>query len=146
MPGPAPGGPTDKSYYVSPTGTIQRQTNPLLAAGLNATSWSGPYTQAAAKAEANNVAARISAGAITAAVPGISPGVANAPDKAVANSLDWGKALSNFLGDLTQVGTYVRIAKILIVGVLIIVGISKMTGFDNAVAKTATTAAKAAVL
>lgn len=47
-------------YYVNIfTGTIQAQSNPILAAGLTATGWEGPYTWAQAKAKADQgVAAR----------------------------------------------------------------------------------------
>lgn len=41
-------------YYVNIfTGTIQAQSNPVLAAGLTVSGWEGPYTWAEAKAKAS---------------------------------------------------------------------------------------------
>lgn len=56
-------------YYVSVTGTIQAQSDPVLAAGLKLAGWSGPYSYAQAKTVADNVAERTGRGYLNSISP-----------------------------------------------------------------------------
>lgn len=115
-----PGGPW---FVNNASGTIQRQSNPVLAEGLATTGWTGFPTQAAAKAFAN----KGPAGQI----------------KSVGQSAFSGiNAVGDFANKLTQANTWLRIAEGLLGIVLIGVALAKLTGADNAVAKAAVTAAK----
>lgn len=54
----SPGTHPGKDYYVFPaTGSIQAQSNPILAEGLKSSGWAGPFDWAHAKATASNTAA-----------------------------------------------------------------------------------------
>jgi hypothetical protein len=55
-------------------------------------------------------------------------------------------AIGTFFNDLEQGNTWLRIAEGALGIILIAVALAKLTGADNVIAKTATTAAKAAVL
>ena len=111
-----PGGP----WFVNTlTGTIQRQSNPVLAEGLvTSQMWTGFATQAEAKA----FASKGPAGTVKAHAP--------APLKGLA-------AVGDFAQRLTQASTWKRIGEVLIGAALLIVGIAKLAA--------GTTAGKAAV-
>lgn len=49
----------------------------------------------------------------------------------------WATGLASFLSDLTTAATWVRVAKVVVGGVLVIIGLSHMTGASNAVATAA---------
>lgn len=49
----------------------------------------------------------------------------------------WASSLATLLGNLTAAATWVRVAKVVIGGALVIIGLSHMTGASNAVARTA---------
>lgn len=107
------------------TGTIQRQSNPVLAAGLASSGWIGFPTHAQAKAYAN----KGPAGQI----------------KSVGQSAFSGiNAVGDFANKLTQGNTWLRIAEGLLGIVLIGVALAKLTGVDNAVNKAVGTAVKVA--
>jgi len=115
-----PGGPW---FVNNASGTIQRQSNPILAEALAQSGWTGFATQAEAKAFANNGPA----GQV----------------KKVANSAFSGiNAVGDFANKLTQANTWLRIAEGLLGIVLIGVALAKLTGVDNAVKQAAVGAAK----
>lgn len=88
--------------------------------------WLGPFnTQAGAKAAAG--ARQQSANPLNDAV--------NAAEN--SNSLAGLAQIGDFFGALTQANTWIRAAKILVGGVLVIVALAHMTGADNAVASAA---------
>lgn len=119
-----PGGP----YFTNnATGTIQRQSNPVLATGLCSSGWTGFATMAEAKAFATSGPA----------------GTVKAPVEALHTGID---AVGAFFNRLTEGNTWLRIAEGTLGIILIAVALAKLTGADNVIAKTATTAAKAAVL
>lgn len=112
-------------YYVSETGTIQAQANPVLAALLKSSGWSGPYTWAQAKATANDVPGRIvkgEAGAVAAGSTGGASTAATAADNAASGwSVDWSGA-KNFIIRAVEVSAGV---------ILILIALVKMTGADK---------------
>ena len=115
-----PGGPW---FVNNASGTIQRQSNPILAEGLAQSGWTGFATQAEAKQFAN----KGPAGAI----------------KSVGQSAFSGiNAVGDFANKLTQANTWLRIAEGLLGIVLIGVALAKLTGVDNAVKQAAVGAAK----
>jgi hypothetical protein len=66
-------------------------------------------------------------------------------EQAATNSgvpVGWQQAIGTFFTDLTSQGTWVRVAKIVVGGAMVLIGLSRITGLDSA----AKTAAKAAVL
>lgn len=108
-------------YYVQPlTGTIQRQSNPLLAASLRATGWMGPYNWATAKAQVAGLKAGIGA-----ATPGGLPTVG--PGGNIANpfsNLGGINAIGDFFNRLTQPNTWVRVGEVGAGILLIYLGLS----------------------
>jgi hypothetical protein len=90
------------------TGTIQRQTNPVLAAGLTATGWVGYPTQAAAQAAASS---------------GIFKNLRSAADAPLSAAQAGGKLLTN----LTNRGTWIRIGEGIVGILLILVAAAKIT-------------------
>lgn len=117
-----PGGPW---FVNNASGTIQRQSNPVLAEGLAQSGWTGFPTQALAKAFAN----KGPAGSI----------------KSVGQSAFSGiNAIGDFANKLTQANTWLRIAEAVLGIMLIGVALAKLTGVDNQVAKAVGIAAKVA--
>ena len=96
----------------------------------------GYATQAEAQANPNslNPLTRIEAEAF---VPGT---FANNPDKSVAGAAGSAAAsaippsVTGFLGDLSSANLWIRVAKVIIGGALLIVGLAKLTGADKSVA------------
>lgn len=92
----------------------------------------GPY---ATQAQAN------------AAIPAVqkahpAPGEAQQLENAAGVPTSWEQAVVDAYGTLTSSGTWVRVAKVVIGGVLVIVGLAKITGVGGEVATAATAAAK----
>lgn len=113
-----PGGP----WFVWPfTGTVQRQDNPLLRVPLVASGWIGFPDQTTATNYAH----------------GQSP--AHAADQGV-------KSVTGLISEITNPDLWVRVAEVALGLVLLAVGLARLTGIDNKLAKAAGTAAKAAVV
>jgi hypothetical protein len=91
----------------------------------------GPFTTAAA------AAAYLKTGA-AAAGTGI-PGVSIAPSGAVttSNPLAGLAAIGQFFTSLGEVNTWIRVAKVLAGGLLLVIGLVHITGADNAIATAA---------
>lgn len=110
------------------SGTIQRQSNPILAEGLVQTGWIGFPTSDAAGAYAGN----------------LSP----------AHTLDQGKAavggaissVDDFLSRLTDPKLWIRVAEVVVGLILIAVGIAKLTNTVPIATKVAKLAGTAAIL
>jgi hypothetical protein len=137
-------------YYVSVTGTIQAQANPVAAEALKVAGWSGPYTYAKAKSVADNVTQRIAGGYVASETGGIA-GTAGATaqqdvTKAAKDATSWETSLGSFFWYLSQKKTWVQVVKIVIGGGLLIVGASKLTGIDQKVAGLGKVVAKAPLL
>lgn len=99
-----PGGP----WFVNgTTGTIQRQSNPLLAEALATAGWVGFPTQALAKAFASN---DLSAHA-------------KAPVRAAVSTAE---GVNSFLGRLGNPNLWVRVAEVVVGVVLIAIGLNAM--------------------
>jgi hypothetical protein len=111
-----PGGP----YFVSPSGTIQRQSNPIAAEVLNSTGWTGFPTDAAAKAFASSLDFNPATAAGKAAAAGI---------KSILPT-GW----ENWV---------LRIGEIILGIMLIGIGVAKLTGAENAISKAVTIGALA---
>lgn len=118
--GVPPGGP----WFVWATGTIQRQSNPVLAEALVAAGWVGFATNEEAKAFAAN---STPAGAAHTAV-----------DKATGAAT----TIDDFLSRLTSPNLWLRVAEIALGLVLIAVGIAKLTDAIPLATKAAKTAGK----
>jgi hypothetical protein len=100
-----PGGPW---FVDGPSGTIQRQSNPVLAEGLAQGGWTGFPTEALAKNFASNdVAAQIK-NPVRSAVGAVT-------------------STSDFLSRLTSRNTWLRVLKVVAGIVLIIVGLAQLT-------------------
>lgn len=103
----------------------------------------GPYaTQAAATAAAtgdkNTTTATAGEG-----IPGVSTSTVNSSNGSLFNPLS---SLDSFLAALTSQTLWIRVAKVVIGGALLIVGVAKLTGADKAVGGVVATAVKAAPL
>lgn len=141
------------SYYVSPTGTIQAQSNPIAAAALKAAGYTGPYDWTDAKKVASEgLGAKI--GQIVGAGVGdvTSQGITNQGTRsgtAVSGAAAGAKA-ENALKDVLSLsgisGTNlaIRIAKVVIGGILLIVGLVEFTGLTSKAPAIVKTAVKAA--
>lgn len=102
----------------------------------------GPYpTQAAAQAVAQGDP-NTTSGLPGVGAPGVSASTVNSSNGAIGNPLGFLGNLANFFGDFTQAATWIRVAKVIIGGVLLITGAAHLTGTD----KTAAKALKAAPL
>jgi hypothetical protein len=121
-------------YYVNDvSGTIQAQANPLLAAGLIASGWAGPFTWAQAKAQ---VASNPST-AVKAPVAAVG--------QAGASAASGVSGVTDFLTRLTQGNTWIRVAEVLLGLGLIIVGLAKLAS-GTAAGRAAVKAGKAAAI
>lgn len=120
-------------YYVNPlTGTIQRQSNPILAAGLKATGWQGPFTWAQAKATVAGLQAGIGA-ATPGGLPTIGPG--GNIGGTITNPLGGIQAIGDFFNRLTQPHTWVRVGEVL--GGLLLVYMGLRASFSGTEAEKA---------
>lgn len=127
--GVPPGGPW---FVFGATGTIQRQSNPLLATALANSGWTGFPTQALAKAFA-------------------SKGIAGQGKQAVANAnpLQGVAAIGDFFSRLTQGNTWVRVGEVIAGLLLLYVGVNALgrdTAVGSAVHSATNTAKKAAMV
>jgi hypothetical protein len=108
-------------YWVYPiSGTIQRQSNPILYAALSVAGWVGFATEADAKAfAAGNT---VSKG--KAAVSDVSNTLGSLTDipKYIAASAEW----------IGNRGNWMRILKVIIGGSLILMGLHQLTAVKNA--------------
>lgn len=112
-----PGGPW---FVFGATGTIQRQSNPLAAAGLANSGWTGFPTQALAKAFASH---------------GVS-GTAKHAATSIPNPLGGINAVGDFFNRLTQANTWVRVGEVAAGILLVYLGLNatmKGTAAGNAV-------------
>jgi hypothetical protein len=122
-----PGGPW---FVFGATGTIQRQSNPLLAAGLANSGWVGFPTQALAKAFASK------------GVSGTGKQVAKD-----VNPLNGVAAIGDFFNRLTQPNTWVRVGEVAAGILLVYLGLNatmRGTPVGNAVQGATRTAKKVA--
>ena len=110
-------------YYVFPlTGTIQRQSNPLLANALKASGWMGPYSFVTAKAQVAGLKAGIGA-ATPGGLPTVGPGGNINPANAVSN-LGGINAIGDFFNRLTEPNTWVRVGEVAAGILLVYLGLS----------------------
>jgi hypothetical protein len=115
-----PGHPGN-DYYVQPlTGTIQRQSNPLLAASLRATGWMGPYNWATAKAQVAGLKAGIGA-ATPGGLPTVGPGGNIASPFSNLGGIN---AIGDFFNRLTQPNTWIRVGEVVAGLLLVYLGLS----------------------
>jgi len=143
------------SYYVSPTGTIQDQSNPIAAAALKAAGYTGPYDWSDAKKVANEgVGAKIGQ-AIGAGIGDVGTGsVSNQGTRSgtAVGGASAGAKAENALKDIISLGGIsgtnlaIRLAKVAIGGILLIVGMAELTGATKHLPGVVKTAVKAAPL
>jgi hypothetical protein len=108
--------------------------------------WNGPFTsQAQAQSNVNGASgwttAGIIAGAAIGEIAGNTQGGAITGEKtgtAVGNSIN---SVSQFLTGLTSGNLWIRVAKVAIGGVILVVGIAKLTGIEKGIVGTAVKAA-----
>ena len=136
-------------YYVMPlTGTIQRQSNPLLANALKASGWMGPYSWATAKAQVAGLKAGIGA-ATPGGLPTVGPGgnILNP-----VTNLGGINAIGDFFTRLTEPNTWIRVGEVAAGILLVYLGLSatmrgteaqkQFTKVKSTTKKVATVAAK----
>jgi hypothetical protein len=144
--GPSGASHPGTDYYVNPlTHTIQRQGNPLLAAGLQSTGWLGPFSYAQAQAAAAGLPQNPLNPGVAGAGPAVGQGIAN---KAVSQ-LGGLAAIGDFFNRLTQSNTWLRVGEVAGGGLLAYLGIkSVMSGSaaSNAIKSAGKTAKKAALI
>lgn len=122
------GNAADDKQFAAAAAKDKGAANPVTIS-VEGVSWyniNGPY--------ASQKAANAAIAAIAKAHPApgyISQVVDAATDQ--AESANSAVALTNFLADLTFAGTWVRVAKVVIGGVLVIVGLAKLTGTTEVV-------------
>lgn len=127
MAAPHPG----NDYYVnSITHTIQRQANPLLAATLTATGWSGPYDW--------NTAKQVAASRTVPGIPGM-PGSGSGGGgllQGTGANLGGLAAVGDFFQRLTQANTWIRVGEVVAGLLLVYIGLNatmRNTAVGNAV-------------
>lgn len=130
--GVPPGGPW---FVFGGTGTIQRQSNPLLATALANSGWVGFATQSAAEAYAHS------------GVGGAARGAASDVNKGATTALGGINAIGDFFNRLTEANTWIRVGEV-VAGVLILyIGLkatTSNTAVGNAVKQTTAPVKKAA--
>jgi hypothetical protein len=95
----------------------------------------GPYaTQAAATAAANGDASTTS-GLPGTTKPAVTSSTVNSSNGSLPNLLSWESGLATFLSDLTSSSTWIRVAEVVIGGVLLIVGLAHITGATQVISK-----------
>lgn len=95
----------------------------------------GPYaTQAAATAAATGDKNTTTATAGTGTSPGVGTSTVNSSNGSLPNPL---AAIGDFLARLADASTWVRVAKVVVGGALLLIGLAHITGADNAVAAAA---------
>lgn len=72
------------------------------------------------------------ANATSASAQGTAAGAADIAST-VSNPLNYLSGIAGFFGDLTQASTWIRVAKVIVGGVLLIVGAARLAGADKAV-------------
>ena len=113
------------SWWVTPSGVVQASSKPTGAVG--------PFSS---EAEAN---AYVTAHKTKPLIGDEIPGTGGTPDLKpdVPNPLTGINAIGDFFSRLTNSNTWIRAAKILVGGMLVLVGIAHMTGASGAIAETA---------
>jgi hypothetical protein len=113
-----PAHPGNDYYEFPATGSIQRQANPILAEGLLAAGWNGPFTFAQAQALAQeglqqqlNNAGSPTGGSVVSGALGIP------------NPLTGVNAIGDLAQRLTQKSTWVRVGEFVAGGIMIYVGL-----------------------
>ena len=95
----------------------------------------GPYaTQSAATAAANGDA-NTTSGLPGTNKPAVTTSTVNSSNGSLPNPLAWADGLATFLSDLTASSTWIRVAEVVIGGVLLIVGLAHITGATAVVSK-----------
>jgi hypothetical protein len=129
MPGPASSTATGDFWVFPATGTIQRQTNPLLRAALYEAGWYGFKTMAQAKAfAASNVITQTKqgvGGAVSATTGGLSD-------------------IGDFFHRITEAQTWTRVGEVVLGGILIYAGVRALSQ-GNAPVSAVTSAHKQAL-
>lgn len=98
----------------------------------------GPYpTRAAAQAAAAGDKSTVAATAGSGAPPGVSTSTVGSSGGHLPNPLSGLAAIGDFFGRLTQSATWIRVAKVITGGLLLVVGLAHMTGASNAAAQAA---------
>lgn len=114
---------------------------------IGGTKWEavmGPFsTKAQAVAATPPSWQSVLAGAVEGAVTNTTPTPQANP---VAGLTSWETSLTNFLGDLSSKNTWIRVAKVTVGGLILLVGLAKLTGADKAIGGVVDTAVKAAPL
>ena len=120
---PATQGHPGNDYYVFPlTGSIQQQSNPLLASALTHSGWTGPYTWTQAK-QAVNAASQMYRHTTGGLIPGgVGPG--SNVGAVVSNPLSGVAAIGDFFNRLTQANTWVRVGEFVAGALLVYLGLS----------------------
>lgn len=104
----------------------------------------GPYpSQAAATAVANGDKNTTTGVPGTGKKPGVSTSTVNSSNGHLPNPLS---ALESLLGDLTSANLWIRVAKVIAGGVILTVGLIKLTGADKTAGGIAAKAVKVAPL
>ena len=95
-----------------------------------------PQTMNALQAAAGgaNALAGVSGSATNIPTPGTAATGAGAVASTAANAIP---GISDFFGALTQASTWIRVAKVITGGLLLVIGLVHITGADNAVASAA---------
>lgn len=139
------GHPGNDYYVNSVTHTIQRQANPLLAAALTTSGWSGPYNWATAKQVANS---RTVPGIPGFPGSGSTGGGLNTAGGGISTpNLGGLAAVGDFFNRLTQANTWLRVGEVVAGLLLVYIGLNatmRGTAVGNAVEGAKNTAKKTA--
>jgi hypothetical protein len=107
----------------------------------------GPYTtQAAANAAIPAIQAANPAPGVLGQVARQGTPILSPVAGAVAVAQSWEQALQQFLSELSSANLWIRVAKVAIGGTILLVGLAKLTGADQAIGGVAATAVKVAPL
>ena len=130
-------------YESLPSGNAADDAQFAAAAAKDKASPSSPVTISVENVQWYNIngpyATQAQANAAIPAIQKRSPAKGAVAQAATNNGIPtgWEQALQNFLSALTSMNTWIRVIKIVVGGTMIIVGLSHMTGADNAIAAAA---------
>lgn len=145
IPGAAgPGAPFPQWFYNTLTHTVSEVTSPATKGIAESVSFPAKLIFFTSQKAADDYLKSQGGGADISKSP-ITKVANTATDTATAAPTGLA-AIGNFFGDLSQANTWIRVAKVLIGGTLLIVGLAKLTGVDKQVAVLGKAVAKTPLL
>lgn len=134
---------TGSNYTILNNDFSSNNATPVIIGGKKWEVVLGPFAtkqeaESASPASALSVIAGVVAAGVATAGGGTNPaGEFGAGQQAASNALSGLSAIGDFFSRLAQANTWVRVGKVVVGGLMLIIGVSKMTGADNQIVRLA---------